>query len=52
MQKKLPFRPGFLINVFENMRDGAMIMDHGGKAFWYQQGETLWKRIKDYNITV
>ena len=41
MQKKLPFRPGFLINVFENMRDGAMIMDHDGKASWYQPGDIM-----------
>ena len=47
----LPLDPKFLLNVFENMRDGLMIMDPGGNILYFNEAAekiTEYKREEVY----
>ena len=37
MQKNIPLNPKFITNVFENMRDGLMIMDPEGHIIYFNE---------------
>ena len=45
--KNLPFDPKFLMNVFENMRDGVMIMDPESNILYLNQAA---EKITEYSI--
>jgi len=47
MKKNLPFDPKFLMNVFENMRDGVMIMDPESNILYLNQAA---EKITEYSI--
>ena len=46
MQKNIPLNPKFMINVFENMRDGLMIMDPEGNIIYFNEAA---EKITEYS---
>jgi PAS domain S-box-containing protein len=46
MQKNIPLNPKFIINVFENMRDGLMIMDPEGNIIYFNEAA---EKITEYS---
>ena len=49
--QNLPLDPKFLLNVFENMRDGLMIMDPEGNILYFNEAAekiTEYKREEIY----
>ncbi len=46
MQKNIPLNPKFMINVFENMRDGLMIMDTEGNIIYFNEAA---EKITEYS---
>jgi PAS domain S-box-containing protein len=46
MQNNIPFNPKFLMNVFENMRDGLMIMDAEGTIIYFNEAA---EKITEYS---
>jgi two-component system response regulator HydG len=45
MQNKIPFNPQLLMNVFENMRDGLMIMNPDGDIIYFNEAA---EKITEY----
>jgi two-component system, NtrC family, response regulator HydG len=46
MQKNIPLNPKFITNVFENMRDGLMIMDPEGNIIYFNEAA---EKITEYS---
>ena len=46
MQKNIPLNPKFITNVFENMRDGLMIMDSEGNIIYFNEAA---EKITEYS---
>jgi two-component system response regulator HydG len=46
MQKNIPLNPKFIINVFENMRDGLMIRDPEGNIIYFNEAA---EKITEYS---